>query len=229
MTNTGLGVLIVTGLTFTGSDAQDYLVASNGCLGPIAPIASCTIRVSFAPHEQGPSSATMQIASSDPNSPASVSLSGTGGLLPQGPLGQAGQTGQTGAPGPQGPKGAQGLPGQLELVVCRTVTKTKTKNGHKHTTKVRKCSTRLVSGTVTFVIDSYDLGASISRGHRVYATGVAVSTGTGRWQLVLTHHLRRPTLRPLHPHPENPARSPQDRPAHNDHDRLTTQVTEMFR
>jgi hypothetical protein len=207
VTNTGLGVLIVTGLTFTGTDAQDYLVTSNGCLGQIAPNASCTIGVSFAPQEQGRSSATLQIASNALNSPASVSLSGTGGQLPQGPAGQTGQTGQTGAQGPQGQKGAQGKPGRIELVVCRTVTETKTRNGHKHTIKVRKCSTRLVSGKVKFVVDSDDLGASLSRGHRVYATGVAVPTGAGRWQLVITHHVRQLRsgrytliLRTLHSH-----------------------------
>jgi hypothetical protein len=33
-----------------------------------------------------------------------------------------------------------------------------------------------------FVIDGDDLGASVARPHRVYATSVAVPTGTGRWQ-----------------------------------------------
>jgi len=109
---------------------------------------------------------------------------------PPGPQGQAGQTGATGAPGQNGATGASGPAGQIELVVCNTVKKTTTKNGHKHTTKVQKCSTRLVSGVVKFTIDSDDLGASVSRAHHVYATGVAVPTGPGQWQLVLTRHLR---------------------------------------
>ena len=99
VTNTGLGQLVVTGLAFAGTDPQDYVVTSNGCLGQIAPTVSCTIGVSFAPQEQGPSSATLQIASNDPKSPASVTLLGTGGQLPQGPPGQTGATGQAGQTG----------------------------------------------------------------------------------------------------------------------------------
>jgi hypothetical protein len=39
-----------------------------------------------------------------------------------------------------------------------------------------------------------DLGASVSRAGITYATGLAIPTGTDRWQLMLTHHLRK--LRP---------------------------------
>jgi hypothetical protein len=84
------------------------------------------------------------------------------------------------------------------------VTKTTKKHGHKHTTKVQKCSTRLVSGTVKFMIDSDDLAATLGRAHRVYATGVAVPTAGDRWQLVLNDkRVLRPgryslTLRTLH-------------------------------
>jgi hypothetical protein len=56
---------------------------------------------------------------------------------------------------------------------------------------VQNCMTRLVSGTVKFVIDADDLGASVSCGHVIYATGVAVGTGADRWQLVLTRDLRK--------------------------------------
>jgi hypothetical protein len=99
-----------------------------------------------------------------------VPLSGTGGQLAQGPSGQAGATGATGQTGPQGPAGKtgpQGPAGKIELVVCNTVTKTTTtgtgSTRHKHTVKVRRCTTRLVSGTVKFVIDGDDLGASVSQ------------------------------------------------------------------
>ena len=90
--NTGINALSVTGLTFAGVSAQDYLITSNGCLGPIGPGATCTIGVSFAPQEQGASSATLQIATVSLSGPGSasltsVSLSGTGGSLPQGPTG----------------------------------------------------------------------------------------------------------------------------------------------
>jgi hypothetical protein len=125
LTNGGGNRLIVYGLTFGGADAGDFLVTSNGCLGPIASGASCTVGVSFAPQAHGARSATLQIATNDPGSPASISLSGTGGQLPQ---------------------GASGPPGQVELVTCHKVLKRH--KHHKH--KVRKCKTRLVSGVVKF-------------------------------------------------------------------------------
>ena len=200
VTNTGLGPLVVTGLTFAGADPQDYLVTSNECLGPIASGAICVVGVAFAPQAQGASSATLQIASNDPNGPASVSLSGTGGQLPQGPrgptgtTGATGQTGATGASGATGPTGAQGVAGKIELVVCNKVTKTTIAHGKKHKTTVQHCRTRLVSGVVKFTIDRDDLGASVSRAGITYATGLAIPTGTDRWQLILTRHLRK--LRP---------------------------------
>ena len=200
VTNTGLGPLVVTGLTFAGTDPQDYLVTSNECLGPIASGAICAVGVAFAPQEQGASSATLQIATNDPNGPASVSLAGTGGQLPQGPpgptgtTGATGQTGATGASGATGPTGAQGAAGKIELVVCNKVTKTTITHGKKHKTTVQHCRTRLVSGVVKFTIDSDDLGASVSRAGITYATGLAIPTGTDRWQLMLTRHLRK--LRP---------------------------------
>src|ERR1700734_3224639 len=52
VTNTGLDPLSLTGLTFAGTDLQDYLVTSNGCLGQIRPGGDCTIRVAFAPQQQ---------------------------------------------------------------------------------------------------------------------------------------------------------------------------------
>ncbi|MBV9681339.1 MAG: choice-of-anchor D domain-containing protein [Solirubrobacterales bacterium] len=187
LTNRGLAPLVVTGLTFAGANPEDYLITSDGCLGPIAAGASCTVGVSFAPQHQGSSAATLRIASSDPNSPASVTVSGTGGQLPQGP---AGATGATGATGPQGPAG------KIELVVCRKATKTVNTHGHKHKVNVQKCTTRLVSGTVKFTVGSDHLGATVSRAGVIYATGLAVPTGTGVWQLMVTHQIHR--LRPGH-------------------------------
>ena len=176
VSNTGTGQLFVTGLTFTGTDPQDYLVTSNGCLGPIAAGASCQISVSFAPQEHGASSASLQIASNDPNTPATVKLSGTSGQLPQGP------TGATGAQGPAGPQGTRGPAGKIELVLCKTVTT------HKKG-RVRKCSTRLVSGVIKFHLGDDDL-ATVTHKHIVFATGAAAPIGHGRLQLMLTPRRR---------------------------------------
>ena len=65
------------------------------------------------------------------------------------------------------------------------MTKKATKNGRRVAVKVKKCSTRLVSGPVKFTIDKDDVGASVSRGHVVYATGKVVAAGPDRWKVVL--------------------------------------------
>jgi hypothetical protein len=190
VTNTGGGELVVTGLTFTGPDASDFLITSDGCLGSIALGGTCTVGVSFAPQGQGARTATLRLASNDPSTPLSVSLSGTGGQLPTGPTGP---TGATGATGPTGATGASGPAGKIELVVCNKVKKSVTTNGHKHTVTVQKCTTKLVSGPVKFTSDRRALSARISRRGVVYATGVAIPRGAGRWQLALTRQTR--TLR----------------------------------
>lgn len=77
-------------------------------------------------------------------------------------------------------------------MVCTTVTKKTTKNGRKVAVKTKKCSARLVSGPVKFTIDK-EVGASVSRGHVVYATGKAVATGPDHWTVVLQGNRR---LRP---------------------------------
>jgi hypothetical protein len=112
VTNHGGAPLVVTGVTFAGTDPQDYLITTNGCLGPVAVDASCPIGVSFAPQEQGASTSSLQIASNDPSSPLTVPLSGTGGSLPQGPAGTVAAAGPTGATGPKGVTGATGPRGQ---------------------------------------------------------------------------------------------------------------------
>jgi hypothetical protein len=83
---------------------------------------------------------------------------------------------------------------KIELVSCKTVSKTvikkiKGKRRRVHV-KVRKCTARLVSGTVKFTTTSA-ADATISRGHIVYARGTIVALGAGRSHLLLAQ------LRPL--------------------------------
>jgi hypothetical protein len=125
VTNTGGAALRVTGLTFSGSDAGDFLVTSDDCRGnAIAAGASCVVNVGFAPQATGPRSADLVIESNDPLGPATVALAGTGSGLaagPQGPIGQTGPAGQTGSAGPQGPigpTGPQGPAGPAGKVTC---------------------------------------------------------------------------------------------------------------
>ena len=129
-----------------------------------------------------------------PQTPATPPLASPG---PQGQTGPTGAPGQTGATGPRGPTGAtgpRGPAGQIELVVCRKVTKAIITHGHKRKVTVQKCATRLVSGKVKFTINANDLGATVSRAGVVYATGEAAPRGAGQWQLALTRRMR--TLRP---------------------------------
>lgn len=179
VTDTGSGPLEISGLTFAGTDPADFVIVYDSCLGQIAANASCVVGVNFAPQAEGARSATLQIASNDPTSPASVPLSGIGGQLPQGPAGSTGATGATGAIGATGPKGAQGQPGKVELVLCTKIKKRKR--------TVERCTTKLVSGVVKFT--SADVSASVSRGKDLYATGLAVRTGAGHWRLILTRRL----------------------------------------
>ncbi len=59
------------------------------------------------------------------------------------------------------------------------------KQRHKVKVTQQRCTTRLVSGTIKFVIDSDDLSAYVSRARVVCATGFAVPTGDARRQLML--------------------------------------------
>ncbi len=128
VTNNGSAPLIVSGVQTAGSDAGDYLI-DNGCQQPVAPAASCQIDVRFDPQAQGASSATLTVLTNALTAPATVTLSGAGGPLPQGPSGVTGPDGATGpqgpegATGPQGPVGAtgpQGPKGAAAKLACRT-------------------------------------------------------------------------------------------------------------
>lgn len=105
-----------------------------------------------------------------------VTLSYTGGPVPQLPVGPQG------APGPTGPAGPQGAAGKIELVICTTTTKTVKVHGKTKKVQSKKCSTKVVSGVVTFTATASR--ATLSRNGHLYATGV-VSTVNGAKQLAL--------------------------------------------
>lgn len=110
----GFHPLTVRRIVATGSDADDFLVVNESCSGePLAPGASCTAQVRFAPSAAGARTATLVVRSDEP-APLEVALSGTGGASPQGPAGPPGARGGDGAPGrhgAQGPSGSQGAAG----------------------------------------------------------------------------------------------------------------------
>ena len=175
--NDGTAPLDVSGLTFSGANPQDFLVVFNGCLGPVAPSDLCTIGVSFAPQAKGVRSADLNIASNDPSSPLTVALSGTGGAAVQS---------ATGVPGFGSTRG-------VVLMACQSATRRTVRRGRTIRAERLTCSTPRLLGSGKLPIKKRDIRATLSRGRTVFATGFAVKTGNGHWQLVLQ---RKRKLRP---------------------------------
>lgn len=73
--NTGNAGLSVSGVSLVGTDASQF-TQSNNC-SSVAPGASCTINVTFAPGSSGAKSASVSIASNATGSPTTITLSGT--------------------------------------------------------------------------------------------------------------------------------------------------------
>ena len=86
----------------------------------------------------------------------------------------SGADGAAGAQGPAGPAGARGPavpPGKVQIVTCKKVG------------KKQKCTTKTVSGTVTFTTSS--ARATLSRHGVVFAAGTASAGEHGRMSLRL--------------------------------------------
>ena len=118
ITNTGGNPLQITGMTFTGSNPplasdapEDFLIGSSTCLGQVAYEESCQLTVRFAPQATGAQTGTLQLLGNMGAGPTTITLSGTGGTLPQGPAGPTGPEGPTGPTGPEGPTGLTGPEG----------------------------------------------------------------------------------------------------------------------
>jgi hypothetical protein len=77
VTNTGSMTVNVTNVTIGGTNFKDYF-ETNTCGSQIAPGASCTISVTFAPIATGTRNADAQISDSGGGSPQQVPLTGTG-------------------------------------------------------------------------------------------------------------------------------------------------------
>ncbi len=81
LTNLGSAPLRIESLTVGGRDAGDFAIQSNSTCavgGVVAGEGKCTINLAFRPSAAGARSATLIIGDSDPSSPQTVSLSGTG-------------------------------------------------------------------------------------------------------------------------------------------------------
>lgn len=70
---------VVDQVTLGGPNANQFLMLSDGCSGTTLTIGgSCQVSVAFAPTNTGEAAASLSIPSSDPTSPATVALFGTG-------------------------------------------------------------------------------------------------------------------------------------------------------
>jgi hypothetical protein len=74
LANHGPKSLTITDIVTSGID----FAQTNTCGQSLAPGANCTIQITFKPAIPGPRIATVQILDSDPASPQSIVLNGTG-------------------------------------------------------------------------------------------------------------------------------------------------------
>ncbi|MBI5068408.1 MAG: choice-of-anchor D domain-containing protein [Deltaproteobacteria bacterium] len=77
VSNTGVGALALTGIVLAGASPADFTL-SSGCGATLAPGASCTVTVAFAPTAPGARTAALLVASDDPRNPElGVALAGS--------------------------------------------------------------------------------------------------------------------------------------------------------
>jgi hypothetical protein len=186
--------MAINGLTLGGAAPSDFAVEHDGCTGAdLAPGATCSFDVSFAPGQAGARSATVTVAGATVgNSYPTLALSGVGTSAPAdpgGPIGPGDATTPTGPTTPNSPPISSSGSGPshrteparssvtIELITCRPNRKT---NGHR-----QLCTAKLISGPLTFTATASATRATISRGRLVYATGPATAVGHGRWELVI--------------------------------------------
>jgi len=78
ISNAGTAPLHVSGVVFGGANVSEFSNPSNPCVAtPIAPSASCSISVTFAPLGVGTRSETVTITDDAPNSPQTLTVNGT--------------------------------------------------------------------------------------------------------------------------------------------------------
>jgi subtilisin-like proprotein convertase family protein len=79
VTNTGSATLAITSATLAGNDAAHFSKGSDACTGAnLAPNATCSVSVSFAPTTTGAKTAMLRFVDNAFGSPHDVALSGTG-------------------------------------------------------------------------------------------------------------------------------------------------------
>jgi hypothetical protein len=77
LTNSGSTAISITGITFTGTNSNDFS-QTNSCNNTVAASGTCVLNVAFKPTETGTRTATISIANNGTVTPATASLSGIG-------------------------------------------------------------------------------------------------------------------------------------------------------
>lgn len=72
---TSVGTAIGLAAALTGTDATEFVITGDACMGTLAPAASCTVQVAFQPTASGAKSATLTVGAS-PGGNVSSALSG---------------------------------------------------------------------------------------------------------------------------------------------------------
>jgi hypothetical protein len=86
VTNTGDADLSITAAALAGPDAGDFAKGADSCTAAtVAPAATCTVEVRFAPATTGGKTASLRISDDATGSPHSAALSGIGTAPPAGP------------------------------------------------------------------------------------------------------------------------------------------------
>jgi hypothetical protein len=80
VSNTGNANLVVSAVTVTGTNANQFAATPAAGCASIAPAGSCSISVTFAPTTAGAKTASVSITHNAAGSPGSVALTGTGVL-----------------------------------------------------------------------------------------------------------------------------------------------------
>ncbi len=83
VTNNGTGALVFSGISATGTNASDFAIGSDSCLGTnvsVAPNGTCTLQVTFTPAcgiSSAARAATLALTDNAPGSPQNIPLGGT--------------------------------------------------------------------------------------------------------------------------------------------------------
>jgi hypothetical protein len=154
ITDAGAGPVQIGHASLAGADPADFVVVADSCSGAVlAASDACSVRLRFAPTQTGSRAASLDVPTDEAGSPLQVSLSGVGGAAAAGPIGPVG------SPGPVGPRGKAG---EVRIVTC-TIVKSP---GHK---PKKKCTTRLVSGSVTVTTTNAHAGVETTTRQTVSA------------------------------------------------------------